>query len=334
MIRPSFLIPVFFMVFLAVGLSQPKTLLVASAFSVAMVLGISRGDQIEWRDEGIPIEERHVLWAFWASILIVIIQIIMVKSVPLLNPSVRTLLNPRLTAITYFLGVPSSIYLFLRGKKYSLVYPAAVALYAYRTPVVVSLLGIGIAYYESSGGLKKIRRWYVLGLVALLLGMGLLVTVMRGESLSTLAVRVQATTSALDVIVWRAGWKGLYHGQLQWSGVASYITGGYSPRGLIARFLYVKDVTVTATLMGGMYLDFGVFSIVEGFLLGVYYGLIQNSRTVLSKSIYYSTLAYGLVGIETGILDLPVYMLFIIGIYIVVRGTLLRGLNVKKSETW
>lgn len=315
------LIPVLFMAFIALGLAQPKTVAVGLVFSIAILWGIHRGTKVEWEDVGLDIEEKYIVLAFWAAIAIIIIQILNFRSIPLINPAIRTSLNPQLTALTYFLGVPSSVYLFLRGKKYSLIYPIAVTLYAYRTPVLVSLLAVGAAYYEETRESGRLKVLHISVLVVGLLVLGLGMTFLRGETAAGLLTRVQSSTSVLDIIVWRAGWKGLYHGYLQWTGISSYIIGGYSPRGLVAKFLYVHNgVTITPTLLGGMYLDFGVFAILEGFLLGLYYGLIQKAIHPVTKALYYSTLAYGIVGVETGILDLPVYLLFAMGAYIVIYG--------------
>jgi len=312
-----FLVPLLFMLYVALGLAEPKTIAVSAAFALFIVWGIVKGNGVKWRDEGLNIEERYVTYAFWASLAIIGIQIIRLGNVPLLEPYLRTHLNPRLTALTYFLGVPSSVYLFMKGKRYSLLYPVLVSLYAYRTPVLVSAIALGTAYYEERRGDTK-RLGAIVALGAVLFGV---ITYLRGNALSSLWVRLQSTVSVLDIIVWRGGWRGYYKGALQWAGVKSYLTGGYAPRGLVAKFLYVHTgATITPTLLGGMYLDFGIFALLEGFLLGLYYGMISRAEHPVTKAIYYSTLAYGIVGVETGILDLPVYALFIIGAYILYRG--------------
>ena len=324
------LVPVLFITYVAIGLAEPKTIGVSLVFALAIILGIKRGERIEWKDGSFEIDDKYVNYALWISIGIIAYQIVRLGSVPLLNPTIRTHLDPRLTALTYFLGVPSSVYLFLKGKKQALLYPIAVSLYAYRTPVLVSAIAIGSAYYENArlNGNLDIKK--LMGILTGGAGLFLLITLLRGNGLSSLWVRFQSTVSALDVIVWRGDWSGTYGGQLQWAGMASYIWGGYSPRGLIAKFLYVHTgATITATLLGGMYLDFGIFAVVEGFILGLYYGAISKAFHPLTRALYYSTLAYGIVGVETGILDLPVYALFILGAYSVYRGWKV----MKKGET-
>ncbi|NJE03535.1 hypothetical protein [Thermococcus sp. MV11] len=319
------LIPILFMAFISLGLAEPKTIAMGTAFAVSMVLGVYHGSRIEWEDRGLGIDEKYITWAFWVAVGIIILQMLILRDVPLIHPAIRTSLNPRLTALTYFLGVPSSVYLFLRGKRYALIYPFTVALYAYRTPVLVGLIALGAAYYEGMRREGRLKLWHLGAAIGVIIVLGLGMTLLRGEAIESLWTRVQSSTSVLDIIVWRAGWNGLYHGYLQWAGIKSYLLGGYSPRGLVAKFLYVRTgVTITPTLLGGMYLDFGVFAVIEGFLLGLYYGMIEGAENPITRALYYSTLAYGIVGVETGILDLPVYLLFALGAYIVIRGWKLR----------
>jgi uncharacterized membrane protein len=313
-------VPLLFMTYVALGLAEPKTIAMSFAFAVSIAWGISKGQKIEWKDLELEIDEKYVSWAFWLSLAIIGLQIARIGNIPLLEPTLRTSLNPRLTALTYFLGVPSSVYLFMRGRKYSLLYPLAVSLYAYRTPVLVSVLALGLAYYEMNTR-KRENLLVLAGITIIGAVLFLVVTFLRGNNLSSLWTRFQSTVSVLDVIVWRGGWSGYYKGALQWAGIKSYLSGGYAPRALVAKFLYVHTgATITPTLLGGMYLDFGVFSLVEGFLLGVYYGMLTKAEHLITKALYYSTLAYGIVGVETGILDLPVYLLFLSAVYILYRG--------------
>ncbi|AIF68706.1 hypothetical protein PAP_01320 [Palaeococcus pacificus DY20341] len=317
-LRLPLIIPFLFMVFIALGAASYRTIIVGTLFAMAFTYGVFKGETTSWEEKKLGIiQEKHLTWAFFISLLLIVLQILMIMKIPLLDSSAKHLLNPRLTALTYFLGVPSSVYLFSRGKKYSFAYPFLVALYGYRTPVLVSFLAFGAAYFEGKDIKLKHLAVFLLPILAGLVGIALV----RGEALSTQLIRVQATTSVLDVIIGRAHWHGFYHGYLQWAGIRSYILGGFSPRYLVARFLYVKTgVSITPTLLGGMYLDFGLFSILEGFLLGMYYGMISKAKDRLLRVIYYTTLAYGIVGVETGILDLPVYVFFFIGFYVLIRG--------------
>lgn len=310
-------IPLLFMAFISIGGASYKTLAIGLLFSLAFAYGVIRGERIGWVEKPLGLREEHFRLAFMLSLLLILLQIALIRDVPLFHPSAKALLNSRLTALTYFLGVPSSVYLFLRGKRYALLYPLLVALYAYRTPVMVSLVALGSAYLEE----RKVGIRHV-AIFAALLGVAFFgLAVLRGDALSSQLVRVQATTSVLDVIVTRAPWHGFYHGALQWAGVRSYIIGGFSPRYLTARFLYINTgVSITSTLMGGMYLDFGLFSVVEALLLGLYFGTISTAKEFGNRVIYYTTLAYALVGVETGILDLPVYLFYILGFYVVLRG--------------
>ncbi|WP_048149796.1 hypothetical protein [Palaeococcus ferrophilus] len=315
--RLSLAVPALFMAFIAAGGANYKTLVIGALFSLAFAYGVARGENVRWLEKPLGLREEHFRGAFVLSLLLILLQLAMIRDVPLIHPSAKALLNSRLTALTYLLGVPSSVYLFLRGKKYSLTYPILVALYAYRTPVMVSLLALGSAYLEE----RRVGMRHI-AIFGALLGTAFFgLAVLRGDALSSQLVRVQATTSVLDVIVTRAPWHGFYHGALQWAGIRSYVIGGFSPRYLTARFLYINTgVSITSTLMGGMYLDFGLFSVIEALLLGLYFGVIGTARELENRVLYYTTLAYALVGVETGILDLPVYLFYLAGFYVVLRG--------------
>ncbi|AEH25151.1 hypothetical protein [Pyrococcus yayanosii] len=323
--RLHHLIPIILMIFVALGMARPKTILVVTIFSLSMIYGFHVGGRIRWSERPLPVREDYIVSAFWLSLLIVLLQLLMLRQVPLLDPSIRTQLNPRLTALTYFLGMPLSVYLFLRGRRYALLYPFVVSLYAYRTPVLVSLIALGAAYYEEKG---LDRRTLLVGVLAALLF--LLLNSFRNIGLGDLLTRVVATTSVLDVIVWRCSPFGFYHGVLQWAGVRSYFLGGYSPRMLISKYLLIRDVTTTATLIGGIYLDFGLLGALELFLLGFYYEVLGRAKDYFTRAIYYSTLAYGIVGVETGILDLPVYALFLLGSCLILRGLITVDVKVKR----
>ncbi|ASJ15781.1 hypothetical protein A3L04_01185 [Thermococcus chitonophagus] len=307
------LIPILLMAFVSVGLGRVKTVVVVGFFGILFILGYKIGFQRFGNPKTrIEVREQPFLYALLLSFLIILFQIVFItRSVPLLNPSVRTHLNPKLTMLTYLLGLPSSTYLTIKGKKLGYLYIPLVSLYAYRTPVLVSAIAITLAYLEG----KKVRGAILAGVVGAFAIIGL--SVLRGGM--DILIRIEGTTSVLDVIIKQASLAGFYKGHLQWAGVTSYIVGGIGPRGMIARYLGIYHVTITATLVGGMYLDFGLFAGIEMLLLGLYYGITEKLISPISRALYYVTLAYGLVGVETGILDLPTYLMFLITIILAWR---------------
>lgn len=263
------LIPILLILFVSLGLARVKTILVVGAFSLFFVYGYLKGENIGTPRRRIEVNDDVFSVMLILSVIIILIQIANLRGIPLLHPHLRTHLNPKLTGLTYFLGLPSSVYLIIRGKKLGFLYPLMVALYAYRTPVLVALIALTLPYLEDMKKGKKAVEIGVIGIFLLFL-----ISYFRG-SLSFLT-RIQGTTSVLDVIVKRCSVVGFYKGELQLAGVKSYIFGGLGPRTMIARYLGIPGVTITATLIGGMYLDFGLLSSLEMLLLGFYYGIMKS----------------------------------------------------------
>lgn len=313
-----YLIPIGFLTFIALGSANYKTLVIGFIFALSFVSGIMKGQNLNWTDHREKyINENRILYIYLIGILLIFLQLLLIRKIPLLDPMAKGSLDPILMLLIYLLGVPSSIYLFMYKKKLSIFYPILITLFGYRTPFLVVLIGF-IAHYVSEE--REISNLKLISIVSLGI-LGLFgVTLVRGGGIESLLIRLQATTSVLDSIVNEFPLYGHYFGSLQWAGIDSYIIGGFSPRALTARLLGIRSgVTITSTLLGGMYIDFGIFSVVEGFILGAFYGVLSQGDKFLTKTIYYTTLAYGLVGIETGILDLPVYILFLIGFWIIFK---------------
>ncbi|CAB49018.1 oligosaccharide repeat unit polymerase family protein [Pyrococcus abyssi] len=306
------LIPILLVFFVSVGLARVKTIAITGLFALAFVYGYRKGEKLGKPKREVKVRDTIFLAMLLISLFIILFQILILGEIPLLDPQIRSHLNPKMTMLTYLLGLPSSVYLFMKGRKIALLYPILVSLYAYRTPILVSLIALTVPYLETQ---KDNRRVIIVTISGLFLILA--VSYLRGSL--TFLTRIQGTTSVLDVIVKRCSLSGFYKGKLQWTGVTSYFVGGLGPRSLIAKYLGVSGVTITATLIGGMYLDFGLLSIIEITLLGLYYGITKRLTSEVGKAFYYSTLAYGIVGVETGILDLPTYLMFLIGAIIAWR---------------
>jgi uncharacterized membrane protein len=81
---------------------------------------------------------------------------------------------------------------------------------------------------------------------------------------------------------------------------------------------------MTSTLFGTVVLDFGipgiaVFAVCLGFVVGLAYNAMKNTRGALPTGIFSLLIAYTLVGIETGLVDLIVFVLFFISFLILVN---------------
>ena len=84
----------------------------------------------------------------------------------------------------------------------------------------------------------------------------------------------------------------------------------YSPRWDIAEFVGM-DVSATSTILGPLAVDFGLVGIFVGMaFLGYLLSRLYWRKTPLGVSLYCIVLAYSLIGIETGIVDLEVLLIF------------------------
>ncbi|MEE9564587.1 MAG: hypothetical protein V3V63_02645, partial [Candidatus Hydrothermarchaeaceae archaeon] len=96
------------------------------------------------------------------------------------------------------------------------------------------------------------------------------------------------------------------------------------PRTIVARMYGVQDISMTSTLFGTVVLDFGipgiaVFAVCLGFVVGLAYNAMKNTRGALPTGIFSLLIAYTLVGIETGLVDLIVFVLFFTSFLILVN---------------
>jgi len=88
----------------------------------------------------------------------------------------------------------------------------------------------------------------------------------------------------------------------------------YSPRRYIAEMVGM-DVSATSTILGPLAVDFGLIGIFVGMaFLGYLLAKLYERKSPLGVSLYCIVLAYSLIGIETGIVDLEVLLIFFLSL--------------------
>jgi uncharacterized membrane protein len=90
----------------------------------------------------------------------------------------------------------------------------------------------------------------------------------------------------------------------------------------VARLFGITGISVTSTMLGTIVLDLGIIGVVLfmfllGHVLGTAYGA-SKTGSAMAMGVYSVLLAYSLVGIETGLVDFNVLMMFLFG-YILLR---------------
>lgn len=249
--------------------------------------------------------------------------------IPVFNAVLRRFLSPALTYMA-FLMVPAVILMIsgVAGKKHAklvtlgLMFFAAgmMTLLGFRTEVLAALLASTFTAYYS--GVFDFRELALLFLVALVAFTGL--SIMRTGS-AGFSDRSTLTVAAFDYLVEITPTYGLTHGYVEFSDIIRYLTkipmwGG---RVLVSSLIGLREgVSTTSTLYGPPFADFGVFGFalffIFGLLLGSGYKAARTKKNIFAPA-HALLLTFLLLGIETGIVDLIVWLYFLtVGILYVV----------------
>jgi oligosaccharide repeat unit polymerase len=262
-----------------------------------------------------------------------------VGGIPLLDPSLH---SRHLTAylLLGFPIVPISALLLAEyiEKKKGLLAEAAVILptllltllLGYRTDIIAGILSFTLVYYffgRISG--KKLAALAASAVFAIVI-LGFIKASASGSvagPIDVFAGRIEGTASLYDYIVLHSSPFGSMKGELHNAALSTltyHLIPGPSlgPRALIAEFFGARaDVTFTATILGPLYLDFGVFGVLLGLgLLGfalslAFKGIDADKR---NASVYAVLLAFSFIAIETGILDIVLFYFFSALFYLLV----------------
>ncbi|MCS3922254.1 oligosaccharide repeat unit polymerase [Methanococcus voltae PS] len=272
--------------------------------------------------------------------LFTVADLIWVSGVPLFDPASRKFLNVGFTGLAHLLPLGWAIVVScteMSKKKvfgYSLVFAALVALLGYRTQVIILLLStIFVMYYNNKLSNKQVV-YPVVGLALIVIVMSVLRFYSLNIGGNPIVSRVQLTMNILDMIV--QNFEGSLQGVLHTAIFSSYklIPGVSSgPRTIVANSLGIEGVTITPTIFGAVFADFGYLGLIPYFgTLGIFIGALHYISSKLNgvfMGIYAILIAYLLAGIETGILDLDVVFFFGLGAFSLVYG-LYEAYKVKK----
>ncbi len=261
-----------------------------------------------------------------AGILFWILDIALFGGVPLLTPEARGSLDTTFTMLSHLLPIGCVMTVIVtRNRTASLllvvVSVVLMALLGYRTQVVLVLLASCCAGFFT----KVITGTETTIILTGTGGVGLLLTSLRDIILQTkigiveaIQTRVSMTLDIYDMMADYGGILGYTKGQVHVAAVPSLarmMPGvAYSPRRYIAEMVGM-DVSATSTILGPLAVDFGLVGICVGMaFLGYLLGKLYERKTPLGVSLYSVVLAYSLIGIETGIVDLEVLVIFFLAL--------------------
>ena len=272
------------------------------------------------------------------GIIFLFISIASVGGLPILKSSLRYSLKPIFT-MPVFLVIPgigliashrlnqykngeiSRIQVRFRFLVLTFIGIITVLTLEYRTPIIaILLMMIIIAYYGEILSVWEVILGALIGVCAIM-GIGYLrslneLAISANTSIfSTLETRANFTMHVLNLLNQISGNFGLLHGKM----IASSMPGSpLGPRMLVGKLIaWRTEVTVTPTLIGQMLVDFGKIGValemcLLGFILGTGYKIIKITKDSFYIAIYSLILAYSIVGVETGILDIQILFYFFI----------------------
>jgi len=313
-----------------------RTLSLESALIVilgagAFLAGCRLADGLKIKRAGLKIGFPALEPLFAVSAAALILDLLHVGGIPLLDPSLH---SRHLTAYL-LLGFPivpiASILLadYLEKKKGFLAQALVTLptlmltlLLGYRTDIVAAIVSFTIVYYlfgRISG--KKLAALAASAIFAIVL-LGFVKASAAGSvagPVDVFAGRIEGTASIFDYIVLHSSPFGSLRGELHNAALSTltyHLIPGpvIGPRALIAEFFGARDdVTFTATMLGPLYLDFGIFGVmlglgILGFILSLAFRSIDADKR--NAGVYAVLLAFSFVAIETGILDIVLFYFF------------------------
>jgi oligosaccharide repeat unit polymerase len=286
--------------------------------------------------------ESHDVYAigfvlFLIGIIFAFIGIGSAGGIPLLKSSLRYTLNAATTMPIYLLipgmALINSYFLDKMQKgllpkstvKFRVLSISAIAMFlllllGYRSPLIaIILIVIIMGYYTNLFEIWEILAGFIIaGLI--ILGLGYYRTVADYAianlgPLDFLSIRAGFTLHVLDLLSNISGFTGFMHGYL----TGSMIPGpGAGPRILIAQLIdWRSGISITPTLLGPFLVEFGTIGVaigmsILGFILGAGYKILQITNDSFYIMLYAIILAYSVIGVETGLLDLMVFVFIIV----------------------
>ncbi|KYK36711.1 MAG: hypothetical protein HXS48_07625 [Theionarchaea archaeon] len=250
------------------------------------------------------------------------LDVLLFGGFPLLTPEARGSLDVTFTMLSHLLPIGCVMVVVVTKNRTAsvlmvLVSVVLMGLLGYRTQVVLVLLASCFA-----GFLMKVITGTEAALALTGTGaVGLILTSLRDIILQTrvgiveaIQARISLTLDVYDMMANVGGVFGYTKGQVYVAALpyfARLMPGyAYSPRWYIAEMVGM-DVSATSTVLGPLAVDFGLVGVFVGMLLlGYLLGRLYERKKPLGVSLYCVVLAYSLIGIETGIVDLEVILIF------------------------
>ncbi len=342
LLTSPWLFPITLLVFFWVAQVRPSALTLlllytSALFSAAFIL-LTKVDL----DNLSVVNPWRLIFLLGAIMLVIgvvgfLLQITRVRGIPLLNEGLRRGLSPVLNYMAWT-SVPGMAFILSSIRDVQRRRCLAITLailgfipslfLAFRTEMIAYVLAISLVLYRRNV-IKGVHLLlgFLLSL-ALFVGVGAIRSITTGvaaQPVLSVLYRPTITVAALDTIVRRYNLYPVTHGLLHLAALSSLglIRGSrYGPRTLISIYaLGRRDVSTTATILGGPVLDAGLLGALFvvsllSYLISLSYRASKRSDSLIGP--YATLLSYTVVGVETGILDLNVYLYLLVAALVTV----------------
>ncbi|MBU7018562.1 MAG: hypothetical protein HXS44_13710 [Theionarchaea archaeon] len=256
------------------------------------------------------------------GLLFWVYDVLLFGGFPLLTPEARGSLDVTFTMLSHLLPIGCVMTIIVVKNRTASIILVGIslvlmALLGYRTQVVLVMLASCFAAFFVNVVTGTEAAFILAGTGCV----GLILTSLRDIFLQAkigiveaIQIRVSMTLDIYDIMAEFGGVFGYTKGQVYVAAFpyfARLMPGvAYSPRWYIAEMVGM-DVSATSTILGPLAVDFGLVGVVVGMaFLGYLLGRLYERKTPLGVALYCVVLAYSLIGIETGIVDLEVLIIF------------------------
>ncbi|MDI6701762.1 oligosaccharide repeat unit polymerase family protein [Methanothermobacter wolfeii] len=274
-----------------------------------------------------------IIAAVITGIILQAVNIYLLGGIPLLSGYLKARAVTKIWLLSYLLFLPSvNVLLSIdpRRRNYIPVIIGAFlfALTGYRTTVVVILLSAFITVYYS----KKPSAGKLLVFITVLAAVALIVGYLAVRSIEW----QQWDLNPVELILYRAGYtlmvfdrlidlQGATRGSLLYYTITGYLNST-DPRAIVGEVVLGYRHSTTSLIFGPALLDFGLHAmLIQMFILGTVLGTVHRIQHVTGgalRGIYAVILAQTMVWVETGPMDLIVwlfYIMAILGVFMVWR---------------
>jgi oligosaccharide repeat unit polymerase len=289
-------------------------------------------------------KERNVLIFVLIPLIVQLINLYFLGGIPLFSGYLKAVAYNNLTVVAYciFLIAITSLMAKFYHKKYFLLVLIGLILFAatgYRATLVGIILSVLITIFYVNG--NKFKYLYILTPVIIV--SGLIVGYMAAISiqwqhwnvdpLSLVFIRAGYTLTILSKIV---AVQNSSHGLLTYSVLTGFLNS-MDPRLVLGQYLLKYHTSITSTIFGPAILDVGYLGLaVQMFFLGLVLELLHYLQTI-KKGLYSSFYAIGLastiVWVETGPMDLAVWIYYLLGVILIITAAIsIKDIHTEKEK--